>query len=29
VDVPGGDVSGVSVPVTAAPTAFFRLISNP
>jgi len=29
VDVPGGGTSGVSVPVTANPTAFFRLISTP
>jgi hypothetical protein len=29
VDVPDGDISGVSVPVTASPTAFFRLISMP
>jgi hypothetical protein len=29
VDVPGGDTSGVSVPVTTSPTAFFRLVSPP
>ena len=28
VDVVGGNTSGVSVPVTASPTAFFRLIST-
>jgi hypothetical protein len=29
VDVVDGNISGVSVPVTASPTAFFRLISTP
>jgi hypothetical protein len=28
-DVPDGNASGVSVPVTGSPTAFFRLISTP
>jgi hypothetical protein len=29
VDVPGGGTSGGSVPVTASPAAFYRLISTP